>query len=84
MDITHELDDINTFKSTVNLNSRAVRYGWLRKWSGGSVESTLYPGDKMVLDWYDDGRNGVWKTKAEIPLSDPKNTKLSLIREWKC
>ena len=69
---------------SVTLNTRKVKYGWLHKWSGGSVESTLYPDNRvMVVDWLDEGTNGVWKTKAQIPLCEPKKTKISVSREWK-
>jgi len=80
--IDHRVDDKNTVSPTVNLKNGDISYGWTRKINGGSVESRLHPGDRLELDWKDNGANGAWNTKAEIPLDDHSKSKVSFSRDW--
>jgi len=82
--ISHKLNSQNTLEPSVSLKDGSMKYGWLRKWSGGSVESTLTPGDKLTVEWKDNGANGVWSTRAEIPVHNQANSKVSFAREWTC
>ena len=59
-----------------------MKYGWVRHWNGGSLESEYTPGDKLALSWKDNGANGQWTTKADIPLENQSNTKVSFSRDW--
>jgi len=83
LSVVYSVDDSNSVKPTVSLKTGAFTYGWTRKWNGGSLETTLYPGDKVTLDWNDNGTNGVWKTKAVVPLDDAQSAKISVARDWK-
>ena len=59
-----------------------MKYGWTRNWTGGSLESEYTPGDKLSLAWKDNGANGQWTTKADIPIENQSNTKVSFSRDW--
>lgn len=83
MTVSHKLDSNNAVQPSLSLKDGKVKYGWTRKWEGGSLESTLYPGDKVTLEWDDDSSNGVWKTKATVPINDMKASKVSVSRDWK-
>lgn len=80
--VSHKLDASNTIAPSVSLKNGAVKYGWTRKWTGGSLDTTFTPGDKVVLEWKDEGANGTWKTKADIPIENQANTKVSFSRDW--
>jgi len=81
--ISHKLDENNAVQPSLSLKDGKMKYGWLRKWEGGSLETTLYPGDKVTLQWDDDSSSGVWKTKATVPMNDIKGSKVSVSRDWK-
>ena len=59
-----------------------MKYGWTRKWSGGSADLELTPGDKLNIAWKDQGANGIWTTKAEVPINDQAKSKISFAHEW--
>ena len=80
--VSHKLDDTNRVKPSISLKSGAMTYGWNRKINGGTLGTTLHPGDKVELTWEDNGANGVWTTKAEVPLDNTANTKVSFSRDW--
>jgi hypothetical protein len=82
LSVNRALDDNNEFKPSVSLKSGQVTYGYKRKWDGGSVDSKLFPGDRVELEWTDKGSGGSWSTTAEIPLDDKSNTKISFGRDW--
>lgn len=82
VEINHKLDDKNTVSPSISLKSGGMTYGWLRKINGGTIGATLHPGDKVEINWEDNGANGVWKTKAEVPLEDHSATKISFSRDW--
>jgi len=81
--VSHDLDDQNTLSPTYSTKTGHVSYGWTRKWNGGELDTTFHPGNKAVLEWTDKGHLGDWKTKAEVPLDDAKNIKVSFNRDWK-
>jgi len=81
--VSHDIDDVNTVSPTYSTKSGKLSYGWTRKWNGGELDATYVSGDKAVLEWTDKGKLGDWKTKAEVPLEDTKNIKVSINREWK-
>jgi len=81
--VSHDLDDTNTISPTYSSKTGKISYGWTRKWNGGELDATYHSGDKAVLEWTDKGNKGDWKTKAEVPLEDSKNIKVSINREWK-
>jgi hypothetical protein len=80
--VTRAVDDNNDVIPSIALRSGAMSYGYRRKWSGGSLLSTFYPGKKVTLDWKDEGVSGNWVTSADVPIGDTKNTKVSIKREW--
>lgn len=82
LSVQRSLDSNNEFNPSVSLKSGEVSYGYKRKWDGGSVSSTLFPGDKVELEWTDKGSGGTWSTTAEVPLNDKANTKVSFARDW--
>ena len=67
----------------MSVKSQGVKLGWLRKIDGGSIDAVLTPGEKLDLDWKDESSTGVWRTKASIPATDLKGTKVSVSRDWK-
>ena len=81
--VSHKLDDANTVSPEISLKSKNIAYGWTREWNGGSVEAVYRPSDKVDVKWKDNGANGVWTTKAEIPIDDYSATKISFSRDWK-
>jgi hypothetical protein len=80
--VSHQLDAKNAFSPSVSLKNGAVKYGWVRKWSGGSADLKLTPGEKLTVEWKDQGANGVWTTKAEIPVNDQAKSKISFAHDW--
>mmetsp|Transcript_103737 Transcript_103737/g.292630 ORF Transcript_103737/g.292630 Transcript_103737/m.292630 type:complete len:262 (-) Transcript_103737:64-849(-) len=80
--VTKAIDDNNEIIPAISLKTGKLTYGYKRKWAGGSVEGVLTPGDKVDLTWEDDGANGLWTTKAEIPLEDASQSKVSITRDW--
>lgn len=83
LSVNHELDSKNSVHPSISLTSGDVTYGYTRKWEGGSLSSNYHPGDKAELKWTDEGISGTWTTKAEVPLENTKNTKVSFSRDWK-
>ena len=47
-----------------------------------SLKSTFFPGDKVSMEWTDQGSGGSWSTTADVPLDSSKNTKVSFNRDW--
>lgn len=83
LSVTRALDDNNDLTPSISLKSGALAYAWKRKWTGGSLESKLTPGEKVDVEWKDEGANGLWTTSAEFPLEDAAKCKVSIVREWK-
>jgi len=81
--ITQVVDASNSVAPSISLKSGSLKYGWTRKWDGGSLTSTYTPNDSIKLDWKDSGVNGQWRTEATIPVDDAKGTKVSISRDWK-
>lgn len=80
---SQQINDRNSFSSSVALKSRKMTYDWTRKWQGGSLSSTFLPSDKKLnLVWRDDGATGTWTTQATLPLDDMSNTKISFSHNW--
>lgn len=82
LSVTKALDDNNEVTPSVSLKSGGLAYAWKRTWEGGSLKAKLFPGDKVDVEWKDDGAGGVWTTNAEFPLDD-SNAKVSISRDWK-
>ena len=80
--VNHRVDDHNSVNPSISLKSGAMTYGWNRKINGGTLGTKLHPGDKVEISWEDNGANGVWTTKAEVPLDNTQNTKVSFSRDW--
>jgi len=81
--VSQQLNKNNEINPSINLKTGAVKYGWTRRYTGGTIESTLNPADRVVeVDWEDNGSNGAWKTRANIPIEDLKKTKVSVSRDW--
>lgn len=82
LSVSHKLDDKNTVEPTIALKSGDMTYGWVRNINGGKLGTKLTPGEKVDLTWEDNGANGIWTTKAEVPLDNTANTKVSFSRDW--
>lgn len=81
LEVAKPIDADNTIIPSIS-QSGAIKVGWLRKWTGGSVKTTFYPDDKVELEWKDQGVNGVWTTTAEVPLKNHQASKVSFSRDW--
>ena len=82
LSVAQKLDDKNTITPSISLKTGDMTYGWKRSWNGGSVDTTYCPGDRVDVVWKDEGANGVWTTKAEIPVDDHSATKISFSRDF--
>lgn len=82
LSVSHKLDERNTVEPTISLKNGDMTYGWTRKINGGELSTRLHPGDRVDLNWEDKGANGIWSTKAEVPLDNTANTKVSFSRDW--
>jgi hypothetical protein len=82
LSVVRKIDSANSVNPTIKLRSGQVTYGYKRSWDGGSLVGRLFPGNKVSVEWKDNGAAGAWVTKAEVPLADTKATKVSLAREW--
>lgn len=80
--VSRKIDSNNQVSPSISLKDGSITYKWTRALKGGKLESTLHPGDKVIVDWTDNGSDGAWKTSAEIPLEDRKNAKVSITRDW--
>jgi len=78
--VTRALDEKNEISPAIKLRTGEISYGYRRKWNGGSLFSRYFPGDKLTLEWQDQG--GSWTTTAEVPLADSTSTKVSFSRDW--
>jgi len=82
LSVTRSIDSKNEVSPSVSLKNGDVTYGYTRKWEGGSLRSKLFPGDKVELEWTDQGSKGSWTTRADVPLDNKANTKVSFGRDW--
>jgi len=82
LSVTSSIDSKNEISPSISLKSGDVSYGYTRKWDGGSLASKFFPGDKVAMEWTDNGSSGTWTTTAEMPLDDRSNTKISFARDW--
>jgi len=82
LSVSYDVDSKNTVTPSVSLRDGEVSYGWKRSLEGGSIDATFNPGKNVEVEWTDNGSNGVWKTKADIPVSNHAGTKVSFSREW--
>jgi hypothetical protein len=80
--VTQTLDADNEVIPSLALKSGEITYGYKRKWNGGSLLGRLSPGEKLSVEWKDNGSLGAWVTNAEIPLAEDGKTKVSFAREW--
>ena len=78
-----KIDDRHTVSPSVSLKNGDSSYKISRKLDGGSIEANFKPNDNVVLEWKDEGSHGTWTTKADIPIKDQSQTKLSFSHEWK-
>ncbi len=84
LSVSRAIDDNNEVVPSIALRSGSMSYGFRRRWDGGSLLSTFYPGKMVSFNWKDEGVSGTWTTSAEVPIGDTKNTKISIAREWNC
>jgi hypothetical protein len=82
LSVSRALDDSNEVSPSIDLCSGDMSYSYKRKWAGGSLKGKLFPGDKLEVEWKDEGSHGTWTTSAEVPISDTANTKVSVSHEW--
>eukprot|EP01038_Epipyxis_sp_PR26KG_P008366 gene8366-11320_t len=82
LEVSYDVDSSNSIAPELSLKTGSIAYGWNRKWTGGSLKTKLYPGDKVAFEWKDDGASGSWTTKAEVPLEDQSKTKVTFNRDW--
>lgn len=82
LSVTRSIDDHNEISPSISLKKGDISYGYTRKWNGGSLKSKFFPGDKINLEWSDQGSQGTWTTSAEVPLANRANTKVSFSRDW--
>lgn len=80
--VSRSLDDKNEISPAIKLRTGEISYGYKRKWQGGSLFTKYFPGEKVTMEWKDEGASGVWTTTAEVPLADTSATKVSFSREW--
>lgn len=83
LSVSKPLDSNNDLTPSVNVNTGAVKVAWLRKWEGGSLDTSFSPNDKeLTFVWKDNGVNGVWTTTATVPIEEQGNTKITFARDW--
>ena len=73
---------VHTLAPKISLKSGDVSYGYKRTTTNGQLDTSLYPGNKVVLEWTDHSASGAWKTKVDVPLQDQHKTKVSFSRDW--
>jgi len=81
LSVAYKLDANNVVTPSVSLKDGDMSYRWNRKISGGSID-TKFHGENVEVEWKDNGSNGVWSTKANIPINNHAGTKISFSREW--
>lgn len=81
LSVTHALDAENEIAPSIGLKTGDMSYGYTRKWTGGSLKSRFFPGDKVAFEWKDEGSGGVWTTKADVP-TDGGSPTVSFSRDW--
>jgi len=84
LSVSYKLDANNVVTPAVSLKDGEMSYRWQRKINGGSVDAKLKPGNTLDVEWQDQGSNGVWSTKASIPVNNLSGTKVSFSRDWNC
>lgn len=81
--VNYAADANHDVSPTISLKSGELSCGVTRKWVGGFLKAKVTPNTKMLnLEWRDDGASGSWTTKADIPLENQANTKISFSRDW--
>lgn len=80
--VSRSLDDQNEVSPSIRLRSGEMSFGYKRKWTGGSLLSRYFPGNKVSFEWKDVGASGTWTTTADVPLADTSATKVTFSREW--
>ena len=84
--VSRVLDAQNEVTPSISLKTGTMSYAWRRRWGGGSLLTTVHPNaanKRVELEWSDVGTNGVWTTRAEVPLDDSSKVKISVSRDWK-
>jgi len=66
----------------ISLKSGDITYGYRHHLDNGNLDTTLHPGDNVVVEWTDKSASGAWKTKVDVPLQDQTKTKVSFSRDW--
>jgi len=82
LSVSYKVDAKNVITPAVSLKDGDMSYRWNRKINGGEVDAKFHPGDNVEVEWKDNGSNGVWSTKANIPVNNHAATKVSFSREW--
>jgi hypothetical protein len=82
LSLTQKIDDANEISPSFSFKDKSANYKWTHKLGSGKVASTLFPGDKVLVDWTDNAAEGAWVLSSEIPLEDRKASKISVKRDW--
>lgn len=80
--VTYDCNKQNQLAPKISLKSGDISYGYKRTNSNGVLDTNVYPGNKVVVEWTDNGSNGAWKTTVDVPLQDQAKTKVSFSRDW--
>ena len=81
---TQRLSPSESLSPSINLNTGKLAYTWKKLLHGGSFVGIFRPGDSVSMRWRDKSvsNNGEWATRAFIPITDIKNTQISISRSW--
>lgn len=82
IELTKAIDDTNEVSPFVNAKSGKLGLGYKRSWAGGSVKSVLSPGEKVDVEWKDEGATGTWNVKTMFPLEGAAQPTISIGRDW--
>jgi hypothetical protein len=84
LSVEQHINENNIINPSIVLTNGDITYAWLRRWSGGSLRTSLHPGDKLTFDWRDESHGGgSWNTHAEVPIDDISKARVSISRDWK-
>lgn len=80
--LEYEIDSENSITPSVTGAGVSADVTYTRKWTGGSLASTIDSNKNLGLTWKDAGVSGKWTTTANIPLENRAATSVSLSRDW--
>jgi len=82
LSVSVDIDDVSSIAPSISLTTGDISYKYSRKLSAGSISGKFIPDDKVEVEWKENVSNGVWITKADIPLDRSKSTKIALTKQW--